>query len=130
MKSDGTEVGTIPIKSVHSSSLVNYGDAFVHNGKMYFTFFEVDYNRFIIWESDRTEANTKLIFDQYYSHSSARLQFWLKAIIFNFTVGNASSGTTLAKFDLQNKTLEPIKDIAGVVDEPFIFSQSTPLILS
>jgi trimeric autotransporter adhesin len=123
MKSDGTIAGTTSVKALHpgNTRLINHGGVLVHNNKMYFSFFEADLNRFFIWESDGTEFNTKLIYDQSYPKYFSPSSILAKDDHFYFTTGNATDGTSLVKFNVESHATEVLKEISGPKSEPFIF---------
>ncbi len=123
MRSDGTIAGTYPVKGLHPGSrLINHGQVLVYNNKMYFSFFETDFNRFFIWESDGTEFNTKLIYDQSFQNYFSPSSILAKDGYFYFTTGNATFGTSLIKFNVQSHAVEMLKEISGQKNEPFIFN--------
>jgi len=123
MKSDGTIAGTTSVKALHpgNTRLINHGGVLVHKNKMYFSFFEADFNRFFIWESDGTESNTKLIYDQSYPNYFSPSSILAKDDHFYFTTGNATSGTSLVTFNVESYSIEALKEISGPKSKPFIF---------
>jgi ELWxxDGT repeat protein len=125
LKSDGTVAGTGPVKGLQSNTrYVDFGGAIVHNDKLYFSFFELDYNRFFIWESDGTSAGTKLILDQTYPDFFVASNLLGQGNYLYFTLGNAGKGTSLVKFDLTSQTFEEIKEISPVWNAaPSIFNE-------
>ena len=125
LKSDGTVAGTGPVKGLQSDyRFVDFGGVMVHNDKMYFSFFELDYKHFFIWESDGTSAGTKLILDQTYPDFFVASNVVGQGNYLYFTLGNAGKGTSLVKFDLTSQTFEEIKEIAPAWDAaPSIFNE-------
>ncbi|QMU29954.1 ELWxxDGT repeat protein [Adhaeribacter radiodurans] len=123
IKTDGSIENTVPIKAVHDATdLLNFADVLKVNDKLYFSFYDVDYFRLFIWESDGTEAGTKKIFDQsgdkYYGISN------LSTDGKNLTFMGKSRGgeTALLKLKLDTYQVEEIKEIATNLERPFIYT--------
>ena len=122
IKTDGSVANTVPVKAVHDGStrLVDYADVIEVNSKLYFSFFEADYNRLFIWESDGTSAGTKKVYDEYGSkfYTTSNLNTDGKDLIF---VGkNGRDNTTLLKLNLESYAVKEIKELAtGLVKSSF-----------
>ena len=125
MKTDGTLQNTVPVKAIHDGSqrLLNYGDVIELNDKLYFSFFEVDYNRLFIWESDGNEIGTNKVYDvsgnRYYMTSN----LLIKGNSLFFCGMNQSGGTSLLLFDPDNNIITDIKELADSTEIPFIFME-------
>ena len=67
MKTDGTLEGTKAVKGLHDASnrQIDVADVIEINHKLYFSFYEADYNRLFIWETDGTPSGTWNIYDKY-----------------------------------------------------------------
>lgn len=122
MKTDGTIAGTVGVMRTHDgSALVHLGQRFVWNGKMFFTFFEADTNRFIIVESDGTPGNSSIVYDKTYPHYFTPSQNILKDGFLYLTLSDGADGTALVKLNLTTRMEEPLKSIAAPVDRQLIF---------
>jgi ELWxxDGT repeat protein len=122
VKSDGTVSGTVAVKPIGDADrLVSYGQALNYNGKMYFTFFEVDASRFYILRSDGTSANTSIIFDKTYPHYFSPSDAVAKNGFLYLTVGDGANGTALMKLNLETLDQQILKTVANPMDKPFIF---------
>lgn len=128
MKTDGTVANTVPVKAilVGGTWLIDYDDVIAINNKLYFSFFEVDYNRLFIWESDGTESGTKLIYDvsgdTYFSTSN----LYSDGDHLIFCGKNENGGTSLIRMNLQDYSLDFIKELQGVITFPgyFVYPES------
>lgn len=124
MKTDGTEIGTVPVKGVHpaNTNLISFGDVIEVNNKLYFSFLEKDRNRLFIWESDGTEANTKKIYD-----FDAGSNFFTPSTFMEsegnlyFFSGNDSGGTSLLEYKTDTEVIEDKLAVQGNVNGPSFF---------
>jgi trimeric autotransporter adhesin len=116
VKATGNTGETTAIKSFHDGSIARYGEAFKHNDKMYFTFFQVTEHRFFIVESDGTTENTTIIFDETYPANFSPSRVLVDGNDFYFTVATGDGGTSLVKFDVTNRSTG---DVIGSVGEPY-----------
>jgi ELWxxDGT repeat protein len=123
LKTDGTVAGTQPVLGIHEGNmdLIEYGEVVLHQNKLYFSLFDVDRNRYFIWESMGTSGTTKKIYD--YSSDTYFSPSNLCASGNNllFTSGNASGGTSLVNFDLVTSTPQVLNELTGPLDQPFFF---------
>ncbi len=56
---------TTSVRFIHDGiRRIDFADVIEVNNKLYFSFFEADFNRLFIWESDGTSEGTKLIYDE------------------------------------------------------------------
>lgn len=124
MKTDGTVEGTVPVKGIHpgNTRLIRYGDVIVHNGKMYFLFFEMDQQRCFIWSSAGTDASTVLEYEYSGSDYFSPSEMTPMGSKIYFTSGNAAGGTSLIQFDPVTHQSEEIKQVAASQPEPNIFT--------
>lgn len=67
IKTDGSLEGTQPVMGVHDgyNRLIDVAAVIEVNQKLYFSFFETNYNRLFIWETDGTPAGSSSIYDVY-----------------------------------------------------------------
>ncbi|MDN5212287.1 T9SS type A sorting domain-containing protein [Fulvivirgaceae bacterium BMA12] len=123
LKTDGTLENTVPVKAVHegSSRLVDFADVIEIGDKLYFSFFEVEYRRTFIWESDGTALGTTKIYDKtspkYYSPSFLNTD----GVNLIFTAANNNGNTALFKLNAFNLQVDEIKEVSSNSEEPFIF---------
>ena len=126
-KTDGTAENTTTITTLHyaSTELINFADVVEANGKLYFSFFEEDYNRLFIWKSDGTVSGSNKIYDK--SSNRYFMTSNLKGIENNliFCGVNDSGGTSLIKINLFDYSLKYILELQDSTDTPFIFMQRT-----
>lgn len=123
MKTDGTVEGTVPVRGIHPGSmrLIEYSDVMVHNGKMYFSFFEVDYNRYFIWSSEGTAGSTTLEYDYSGPDYFSPCEMSVMDDKIYFTAGNSSGGTSLIQFNPSTKAAQEVKEVFSRQEAPFIF---------
>ena len=123
MKTDGTVANTVPVKAIHdgSSRLINYDDVIAIDNKLYFSFFEVDYKRLFIWESDGTESGTKLIYDVSGSTYFSTSNLYSDGDHLIFCGKNENGGTSLIRMNLDDYSLDYIKELQGVIASPSFF---------
>lgn len=122
-KTDGTLENTVDITTLHSAStrLIDYADVVEANGKLYFSFFEVDYNRLFIWESDGTTSGSTKIYDE-----SGSRYFMTSNLLGNdnsliFCGVNNTGGTSLINLSLTDYSVNFIKELQDSTETPFIF---------
>jgi len=124
MKTDGTLENTVPIKALHAGSLrlIDFADVICANGKLYFSFLEVDYNRLFIWESDGTELGSSVIYDEWGTNyfMTSNLIAYNDHLIFCGV--NNTGGTSLIKLNLIDYSLNHLKELQETSEPPFIFS--------
>jgi trimeric autotransporter adhesin len=123
MKTDGTVANTVPVKAIHdgASRLISYDDVISINNKLYFSFFEVNYKRMFIWESDGTGAGTKIIYDESGSDYFATSNLYKDGDKLVFCGKNVSGATALIRMNLTDYSLEYIKEIRAVSAAPSFF---------
>lgn len=129
-KSDGTYENTVPITTVHdcSNDFIEYADVVAVNDKLYFSFFDLDYYRLFIWESDGTSEGTKKVYDQSGSryYTTSNLLAGDNSII--FCGSNNSGGTSLISMNLNDYNLTYIKELQDTLNVPrFSFSNTRDL---
>jgi ELWxxDGT repeat protein len=124
-KTDGTLANTVDIAALHSATtrLIDFADVIKTNGKLYFSFFEADYNRLFIWESDGTQSGSNKIYDE-----SGSRYFMTSNLIGNdnsliFCGVNNNGGTSLINLNLVDYSATYIKELQDSIEAPFIFSQ-------
>lgn len=124
MRSDGTVAGTGPVVGIHpgNTRLIQFGSALSWNGKMYFSFFEEDYNRYFIWSSQGSAETTVFEYEYlgYKYFTPSPLTVFKDR--FYFTTGNDNGGTSLASFNPVSKQSNRIKEINGPLEKPVIFT--------
>jgi len=102
-------------------STIRHSDVIAINNKLYFLFFSVDSSTLIIQEMASDLSGLKEIYYKrgatYFSPSD--LADYNGKLM--FTTGNDSGGTSLAFLDLQNYSLNYLKEIAGTSQKPFFF---------
>jgi len=122
-KTDGTLENTQIVTSFHNANtrLINYADAIEVNGKLYFSFYEMDYNRLFIWETDGTEAGSSKIYDvtgdRYYMISN--LERNGNNLV--FCGKNVSGGTSPVQLNLANHSITYLDEIESDREAPFYF---------
>ncbi len=128
-KTDGTLNNTVRIANMHDAStrLVNYADVVEINGKLFFSFFELDENRLSIWQSDGTESGTSIIYDQSNHKYFMPSNLLGKKNNLLFTGANENGETSLIKMDLNDFSITHLQEIPPCDREPFFFSKSTDL---
>ena len=121
MKTDGTLENTVPVKAVHDGAtrLIDYADVIEANGKLYFSFFEVDYNRLFIWETDGTESGSNKIYDE-----TGSRYFMTSNLLGNdnsliFCGVNNTGGTSLINLHLTDYSTDYIKELQNNIEAPF-----------
>lgn len=126
MKSDGTSAGTVPVAQIHPGSmrLVEYDAALVHNGRLYFSLFEDDYNHYVIWSTQGTAATTRLEYDYYSDAYFAPSNLVVMGNDIYFTSGNANGGMSLVRFDPATQKATDVKTLNTSVTRPFIFTRT------
>ncbi|AXT21165.1 T9SS C-terminal target domain-containing protein [Flavobacteriaceae bacterium AU392] len=129
MKTDGTIANTVPVKGIHNGSnaggttgIINYGSEILLDNKLYFSFFQKDFNRLFIWETDGTEINTNKIYDLNNSTYFIPSELSKKNNSLIFCSGNASGGTSLFDLNVINSILTEIKELANNTPSPRFFS--------
>ncbi|MBS2213463.1 T9SS type A sorting domain-containing protein [Carboxylicivirga mesophila] len=122
-KTDGTLANTQELAYVHNAStrLIDYADVVKYNGKLYFSFFEADYNRLFIWESDGTDYGTRKVFDSYTNDYFVPSNLVGEEQSLVFTFGNDAGGTSLVKLNLDDLSWTYIDELCDIVEPPFIF---------
>ncbi|MEP5613149.1 MAG: ELWxxDGT repeat protein [Cyclobacteriaceae bacterium] len=124
LKTDGSVANTVFVKGVHdgNTNLVDFADVVLVGNKLYFSFFEVDFNRLAIWESDGTEVGTVKIYD-----TSASSPFIPSNLVSDgssliFTGTTTSGKTGLLKLDLTTLNQQEIKELNDDTPSSFFFS--------
>lgn len=119
-KTDGTYENTKTVATL-TSQLISFADAIEVNGKLYFSFFEADFNRLFIWESDGTEAGTKKIYDEASDRYFIPSNLLGKDNNLIFCGFNDNGGTSLNKLSLTDYSVTFIKELQDSAENPFIF---------
>lgn len=120
-KTDGTLENTVIGFNPLGGYLIEYGDAVVANSKLYFSFFNMYDNRLLIWEYDVTESADQIIYDK-----SGDRYFMPSNLLANdnaliFCGVNNDGGTSLIKLNLNDHSLNYIKELEDTPRTPFIF---------
>lgn len=121
-KTDGTLENTTTVTSLHNAgiSLVDYDDVIEINGKLYFSFFQVEEKRLFVWESDGTLKGTTKIYDEtssrYFMTSNLATQD--DDLVFCGTSENG--GTALVHIDLSDYSTTIVKEVRESTDVPLI----------
>ena len=124
VKTDGSLENTVPVLGLHPGNvrLIDFADVIQVNNKLYFSFFEADYNRTFIWESNGTASGTKKIYDEsgskYYTTSSLTTD----GSNLIFTGRNANDETALLTLNLSNYDKTEINTLVSDTEKPFIFT--------
>lgn len=123
MKTDGTVANTVPVKAIHdgASRLIDYDDVIAINNKLYFSFFELDYKRMFIWESDGKTIGTKIIYDESGTDYFATSNLYKDGDKLVFCGKNLSGGTSLIRMNLADYSLEYIKELRASSAAPAFF---------
>ena len=123
-KTDGTLENTVNIATLNAAStrLIDYADVIKTNGKLYFSFFEVDYNRLFIWESDGAETGNNKIYDEYGSKYFMTSNLLGNENSLIFCGVNDTGGTSLINLSLTDYSVNYIKELQDSIESPFIFS--------
>ena len=114
IKTDGSLNGTIAVKSVHPGTrLITQAAVIELNDKLYFSFFEKDYKRLFIWESDGTESGTKLVYDQsgVDDFVASRFEGHNNQLIF---CGPGQGGTSLTMMNVDSLTITDLGPVLTV----------------
>lgn len=122
-KTDGTLANTVNITTLHSAStrLIDYADVIEVNGKLYFSFFEVDYNRLFIWESDGTATGSNKIYDESGSRYFMTSNLLGRDNSLVFCSFNNTGGTSLINLSLTDYSVNYIKELQDSTETPFMF---------
>lgn len=123
-ETDGTLLNTkrTPYSILNiGESTIRHSDVIAINNKLYFLFFSVESGTLIIQEM---ESNLSGLREIYYKRginyfSPSNLADYNGKLM--FTTGNDSGGTSLAYLDLQNYSLNYLKEIATQAQKPFFF---------
>jgi len=107
--------------------LVDYADVIEINGKLYLSFFESDYNRLFIMESDGTEFGSRKIYDKSGSRYYMTSNLLGKEGALVFCGANNNDGTSLIKLNLEDYTVNYVKELQDKSEKPFIFLKYTDL---
>jgi ELWxxDGT repeat protein len=122
-KTDGTLENTQIVTSFHNanSRLINYADVVEVNGKLYFSFYEMDYNRLFIWETDGTEVGSSKIYDvtgdRFYMTSN--LERNGNNLV--FCGKNASGGTSPVQLNLTDHSITFLDELEADMEAPSFF---------
>jgi len=121
-KTDGTLANTIKVSTLHDASirLISYADVIEVRGKLYFSFFEANYNRLFIWESDGTESGTNKIYDESRTTSYTTSNLLGNENYLMFCGANNTGGTSIIKLDLDDYTVY-LKEILNSTETPSSF---------
>jgi len=128
MKTDGTVENTVAVKAVHNgfnmggySGLINYADVISLNNKLYFSFYQNDFKRLFIWETDGSVNNGNLIYDKvnptYFVPSN--LSTNNNSLI--FCTGSTSGVTSLVELNIDTLLITELKELANGIPEPSYF---------
>ncbi len=128
-KTDGTLENTTTITTLHAAStrLVDYADVVEVNGKLYFSFFEIDLNRLFIWESDGTALGSKKIYDELGSRYFMTSNLLGNGSSLLFCGLNDTGGTSLMNLDLTTYSTSEIIELQSEIETPFIFIEEFDL---
>lgn len=128
-KTDGTLENTITIATLHpgSTRLVDYADVADVNGKLYFSFLEIDFNRLFIWESDGTVSGTKKIYDEWGSRYFMTSNLLEHDNSLLFCGVNSTGGTSLINLNLTDYSTTDILELQSEIEAPFIFREKFDL---
>jgi ELWxxDGT repeat protein len=113
MKTDGTVENTVPVSGLFNSSIVNVQITHIIeiNNKLYFSFYQYDFNTLLIWESDGSAGGTKHIFtltsEDFFSPSNLATDG--EDLI--FVAANSAGNASLMRLDLDTYESTQIKDL-------------------
>ncbi|MDO6761820.1 T9SS type A sorting domain-containing protein [Tamlana sp. 2_MG-2023] len=116
-KTDGTAENTVEITTLHAAStrLIDYADAVVANGKLYFSFFEADFGRLFIWETDGSSIGSKIIFDNEENGFFAPSNLLGVNNSLVFFGPNETGSTSLLRINLSDYS---VNELIGIQDDP------------
>nr|WP_314005952.1 ELWxxDGT repeat protein [Xanthocytophaga flavus] len=122
IKTNGTVAGTVPVKGLHPGGmrLIEYADVALLNDKLYFSFYEEDYNRVFIWECDGTSNGTRLVYDQSSSVYFAPSTLSSTDSELLFTTAGANGTTALVKLNPITGQVSKLRETAEAITKPFI----------
>lgn len=122
-KTDGTLANTVQITTLQSAAtrLVDFADVIEVDGKLYFSFFEADFNRLAIWESDGTASGSNKIYDKFGSRYFMTSNLIGKDGSLIFCGVNNTGGTALIDLSLADYSINYIKELQESIETPFIF---------
>ncbi len=119
-KTDGTLENTKTVTSYHTSPYGSLDAGFVAeaDGKLFFSFYDLENNRLIVWESDGTLSGSKKIYDEsgFKHFTTSNLLGEENALI--FCGPNDSGGTSLISLDLTDYGVSFIKELENSDNKP------------
>ncbi|MDJ1481273.1 T9SS type A sorting domain-containing protein [Cytophagaceae bacterium YF14B1] len=122
IKTNGTIAGTVPVKGLHPGGmrLIQYADVILLNDKLYFSFYEEDYNHIFIWECDGTSNGTRLVYDQYSSSyfAPSNLSYIDSDLI--FTTAGTNGTTALVRLNPITGQVSTLRETAESITRPII----------
>ena len=110
------DLGDIP------SEIITFSNVIAIQNKLYFSFFSEDSNRLVIIESDETPSGTKEIYRKYgiKYFSPSNLMDYNGNLM--FTTSNELGGTSLVSMNLDNYSINYLKEISENTPPPSIYT--------
>jgi ELWxxDGT repeat protein len=124
MKTDGTLANTVAVQGVHNGSeaggtsgVIKHTSQIVINDKIYFSFYQDDFNRLFIWETTGTLASTQKIYDETFTEFFIPSNLSKSDDSLLFLSGNSTGGESLISIDVNTLAVTEIKELATEIVE-------------